>query len=79
LLHIGVWAADLLGMPYDEWTPLQFDSAVTYFGTAIENKLHQLHPKTGKPLHRLEDLLGDGPAQSWHSLFAALGVDVRKV
>lgn len=78
LLHIGEWAAELAGMPYDEWTPFQFDAAVSYFGVWVENKLNQFDKKSGKPLHKLEDLLDGNETKSWSSFFAALGVKVWK-
>lgn len=40
------------------WAAYQLDSAVTYFGSTIENKLMETN-KDGKPIHKLEDFLED--------------------
>lgn len=57
MLRIDEWAAGLTGMP-DMWTGIQFDAAVTQFGTKIENLLEE-RDKDFKPVHTLDDLLAD--------------------
>lgn len=59
-MNLKAWASAILGMP-DEWTALQFDAAVIYFGRRIENMLNEMD-KEGKPKHKLEDLIKDGTA-----------------
>ena len=60
--------AELSGYPdtdlTDIWTPIQFDAAVSYFGTYVENKLHEYDydKKPPKPKYNLKDLLSDLPA-----------------
>lgn len=71
LLGIAEWASEQLvrvgvengwlspgSVLKDIWTPLQFDAAVSYFGTWIENRLSQIDDK-GNPLYELENLLDD--------------------
>lgn len=77
LLSIGPWAAELIGMPYDTWTPYQFDSAVTLLGGLIDSKLYE-RDKKGHPVHKLETLLDDevhGGGLS--AALAAFGAKVR--
>lgn len=52
---------DLTGMESEWsgwWAAYQFDNAVTFFGTYIENRLNELD-KEGKPIYKLEDFLED--------------------
>lgn len=54
---------ELSGMESDWsgwWPSYQIDSAVTYFGATIENKLAETD-KDGKPIHKLDDFLEDDP------------------
>lgn len=37
-MRIKEWASDFLGIE-DNWTPIQFDDAVYYFGSWFENQL----------------------------------------
>lgn len=41
------------------WEALQFDGAVTYFGTWCENKLNEYDPDAKRYRHTLEELLAD--------------------
>jgi hypothetical protein len=55
------YTAELAGLGHDEWACFQFDSAVTWLGVYIENKLNKLDKK-GKPIYTLEQLLTPKPA-----------------
>jgi len=55
-MEIREWSESLNG--FDGWfTALQFDMAVTEFGSWVENKLMQHDKKSGKPLFKLDQLL----------------------
>ena len=58
----------------DIWTPIQFDAAVSYFGTWIDNKLNEYdyNKKPPKPKYNLKDLLSDS-AQAGRDLTAYQG------
>ena len=85
LLGIREWAAETLTdtgrangwldpdtvFPDDWWTPLQFDAAVSFFGTWIEGKLNQYDDK-GKPIYDLVQLLDDEPGQGADKAIDAL-------
>lgn len=58
MLGISAWASELTGIPGDWWTAFQFDSAVSWFGRHIENKLME-RDKNGDPKYKLESLLAD--------------------
>lgn len=61
ILRVRQLEIDLTGMESEWsgwWAGYQFDNAVTYFGSYIENKLAELN-KDGKPVHKLEDFLED--------------------
>jgi len=49
----------------DYWACLQFDMAVTHFGTLIENKLNEVDGK-GKAIYKIEQILWD-PEEDKHS------------
>lgn len=55
-MNIRQWAMSLTGLEDDLWTALQFDNAVQWFGTYIENRLNETDPK-GRPKYTLEQLL----------------------
>lgn len=48
-------------MPGDVWTAFQFDSAVSWFGIYIENKLNEIDYDSKPPRHKhtLKELLSD--------------------
>lgn len=59
----------MLGMR-DTWTALQFDAAVSLFGTWAENKLSEFDPKTGKHLYSVDDILSDEPLNGFKQTLA---------
>lgn len=52
----------------DLWTPLQFDSAVSYFGTWIDNMLKDYDYKAKRYKHSLHELLADKKPMDWRRL-----------
>jgi hypothetical protein len=76
--------SDLIGV-MDRWAALQFDQAVIWFGTFIENKLQEVHnvgsqdkPKY-EPRYTLSDLLSgdlqkEPTAERFMQAFAGFGV-----
>lgn len=57
-MNIAAWASEMTGIPGDWWTAFQFDSAVSWFGRHIENKLMERDDQ-GKPRYELKSLLED--------------------
>lgn len=71
-LNLKAWAEELIGLAPDWYTAFQFDMALTWFGTHIENMLNDLDEK-GKPRHRLEDLLQPPKKKGkWRALIGKL-------
>lgn len=66
MLGIKEWASEMIGAE-DLWTPFMFDSAVSYFGIWVENKLNEMDysdKKNVRPKYKLEDLLAQTPKAS---------------
>lgn len=60
-MHIRQLDIDLTGMESEWsgwWASYQFDNAVIWFGSYIENKLTEMDDK-GKPVWKLDDFLED--------------------
>jgi hypothetical protein len=55
-MNVNQLALQLIGME-DNLACYLFDEAVMWFGTKIENKLHDFDQKTGKPRFTLDYLL----------------------
>jgi hypothetical protein len=56
LLKVNQWVKRKYG--HDGWwTCIQVDHAVMMFGSKVESLLNEFHPKTGKPVHKLDALL----------------------
>jgi hypothetical protein len=56
ILDIRHFSQRITGLSGDTWTAFQVDSAVTFFGQWVENRLAQTDDN-GRPLYRLADLL----------------------
>lgn len=80
-MGIREWSSQMLGGD-DIWTTFQFDSAVSYFGIWVENRLNEYdysNPKKPKPKYQLKDLLSAKPAAPVALKGQGISSDVTKI
>ena len=63
--------SSFLGLPPDSWEAFQVDLACLRLGREIENKLAE-RDKKGKPVNRLQDLLGESKSADDASQYRSL-------
>lgn len=81
MLQIAEWASkEICKLAGDEdaeiddiWAAMQFDSAVSYFGVWVENRLNRFD-KQGKPVYSLDSLLTDTPTTGGGKITAMKGM-----
>jgi hypothetical protein len=56
----GARPSEILALRANPWLAWQFDQAVSLFGAWVEAKLSERERRSGKPRHRIEDLLLPG-------------------
>lgn len=74
MLRLKEWAQANYLLDDGWWVCLQFDTAIGWAGTHIENKLNEYDPHTHKPRYTLEELLQENPVSLFESLIQTFGV-----